>query len=220
MIKERKKKIELLSEFTQICKKEKIWYSMDEESLLGVVCRGGFVPWMRKIQVMMTVKSYMKLKKLFLNRVTDSSIDKRLKNNLKGYFIDNKKDIINPQAFIEIRILVPTSHKKIKKFRKVDLLERFKHGRMNTKRAINILDDQKFEGYIALEFKRQKFDHSWIQVFSQEVKTMEFEGVKVDVIKEYKVVLTDWFGENYNNIKNPKRFYNYISPIITTKEEV
>ena len=99
------------------------------------------------------------------------------------------------------------------------ILNRIKYGRMNTKRAINLLNDNFFEGYIALEGKKQKFNQSWIQVLSKEVITKTFEGIEVEVIKEYDTILYEWFGPNYTEVKPPVKLFKYISPLVTTKEQ-
>ena len=220
MIKDRKELIKLLTEFTNICKEKNLWYSMDDNSLLGVVRHTGFVPWIEKVKVMMSIDSYAKLAKIFMDRVVDSSIDPSLKNNLKGYFVNDKNDILIPQPFIEIRILVPTIHNKIKTFRRHCLIKRIKHGRMNTKSAINALNDKLFEGYMALESKRQVLNNSWIQVLSWETVVKDFAGIKVNVIKEYDVILKEWFGEEFMIGIIPRQLYKYSSPKITIKEEV
>lgn len=220
MIKERKELIKLLNEFAQTCKNEGIWYSMDAFSLLGTARHAGFVPWVEKVQVMMNAESYTKLKRIFFNRVVDSVTDKKLKNNLKGYFVLDAQDISTPQPFIEIRIVVPTSHKNIKKLRRPCLATRIKYGRTNTKRAINVLSDVKYEGYLTLESRHQKLDHSWIQVLSEKLEVREFAGVEVSVIKEYKTVLANWYGKDYMKAVVPKKLTTFVSPMLITKEGI
>lgn len=215
----RKEFVEQLQEFIEIANKNNIWWGMDDQSLLGTIRHGGFVPWVEKIQVMMTEDSYKRLRRVAHGRVIDSSDTKEIKN-LCGYFIKDIKDFKSEQAFVEIRILSPTTAAKIKKFKSPAYKAKslLKNQSINTRTALNMLHDVRFEGFLPLESRKQSVNGSWIQAMSFETVEKQFLGIKVNVIKEYKRVLEAWFGENYMDAQLPKAIFNYVSPVETIKE--
>ena len=106
--------IKLAKEFASICKKQNIWYTVDTGSMLGAVRNKGMIPWDDDFDVMMTVESFSKLKKLYPERVIDTDTD--------GYplllpkFMVNKEDYLNSAVFVDIFLLIPSNEEGIKKF--------------------------------------------------------------------------------------------------------
>lgn len=205
--------------FIELARKKDIWFAMDNNSMLGVVRHSGFVPWEEKIQIMMTIESYNKLKRIAPKQIATSSTDKRI-HNLKAYFVENNKIINKDQAFIEIRILVPTTLKKIKLFksllkRTIDLMKR---KQKNNKKFINDLYAKRFEGFLPLESTSQNIAKSWIQTLTFKTVNKKFNELDVPIPVEYKEILSRWFGNEYMKTSIPKKYKEYHSPIKTTKE--
>lgn len=217
----RKEFVQQLQEFIEIAEKNGVWYSMDDQSLLGVIRHGGFVPWEEKIQVMMTEASYERFKRVAKSRVIDSSDNSEIKS-LCGYFVADNKDIKTEQGFVEIRVLSPTTTDKIKKFRSpaYKMKNMLKTRKINTKTALNDLHDVRFEGYLPLESTKQNIKSSWIQSMSFDVVEKNFMGTKVKVMKEYKRTLEAWFGKDFMNAEVPKHVNEYRSPVATIKEGI
>ena len=221
MIENRKKTIELFEEFLNVVKENDIWYALTGNTLLGAIRHGGFVPWEEKITVMMTEASYEKLKVKTKDRVADSSNNSDIKT-LAGYFVKDSSNVVAPQPFIEIKVLVPTSVKKIKKLMSplYPLKNSFKSRKTNIKNAINDLKEKRFEGYLALEKRGQDINKNWVQSISFETVTKSFISLKVSVPKEYARYLATWYGEDYMTTNIPSKINEYISPVETIKESI
>lgn len=217
----RKEFVQQLHDFIEIADKNNIWYSMDDQSLLGTIRHGGFVPWEEKVQVMMTESSYSRLKRVAKNKVIDSSDNPEIKS-LCGYFVSDNKDIKSEQGFVEIRVLSPTTTSKIRKFRShtYKIKNMLKTRKINTKTSLNDLHDARYEGYLPLESRKQDIKSSWIQALSFDLVEKNYLGIKVKVIKEYKRTLMAWFGDEFMSAKVPKNIKEYRSPIMTIKEVI
>ena len=221
MIKDDKKNIELMEEFHKLAIKNNIWYSIDSKMLYGSLVHSGFVPWHKKNQIMMTIESFNKLKREFPNRIADSSNNKNIKN-LCAYFVKDKNNVIDPQPFIEIRVLIPTTLKKIKKFKLPCniLWNKIKRRKLNLKTVINDLNDRKFQGFWLPTKVTDKIQPSWIQTISFKTKEIEFAGIKVSAIIEDKKIVDSWFEPQYEEWhKVPSKTYEYISPILINRVE-
>ncbi|NQZ65632.1 MAG: hypothetical protein HRT99_00250 [Mycoplasmatales bacterium] len=190
----------IFKEFIEFASKEDIWFSMDSYSLLGAIKYSGFVPSEEKNQIMMTVDSYNKLRRLAPSKIVSSLNDKTIKKFKSFYVKDNKSSFYN-QPFIEIRILCPTTIKRIKNFYsfKSKTKDFFKRKIRNLNKAINDLQDQKFEGYLLLESEKQDINKNWIQTLSFKTVNKKFNGLSVPVIQEYEEILSKQFGANYMN---------------------
>ena len=207
--------------FLDICKENDIWYAVDGTTLLGVVRHSGFVPWDEKIQVMMTSESFNKLKRIATSNVIDSSSAK-IKKKLSSFFVMDSSDLVSTQAFIEIRVLIPTTVKKIKKFKSFKYLlnSKISNKKINTKTSITYLKEARFEGFWLLSNRKQKIISSWIQVLSFNTTELQFIDLKVNVPIEYDSILKTWHGENYMKAKVPHKILNYLSPLKWTKENI
>lgn len=218
MTKKKQDLMEILKKFIAICSKHKIWYSLDANTLLGAIRHGGFVPWDIRLQVMMTAESFALLKKRASVNIVDSSNNDDIKK-LSAFFVKEGSDLKQEQPFIEIRILVPTTIKKMKKFRSFGywISSKITSRKINTRIAINDLVDKKYEGYLLLEKRRQNMDDSWIQALDLTTEIVKFNNINVNVLKSYNKILTTWYGENYMMSEVPDYEILYISPLVNKK---
>ena len=206
----RKTKWEFIKKFINLCEENNIWYSLDNYSLLGLKRHGGFVPWVEKFQVFMTDLSYEKLAKLFPKNVLDSSKNPKIRS-YKSFFVEDYNDWKKKQDFAEIRIAVPTSVKKVLKF-KGNLLNNLFKRNYDLKVAINKLYEEKYEGFYLLD-NDKKTNKLWISNLSFEREKGSFGSINVQFIKEWNKVLISQFGENYMEATLPEQYYIYEKPL-------
>lgn len=216
MLNNRDKILELAQQFDRLCKAKNIWYSLDKETLLGAIRHGGFVPWAIKFEVMVTAEGLAILQREFSGNIVNSSIDQSFKS-LTTAFVEDAKKWQHDQAFIEIRVVVPTTADKYVSYRsKIEAIKRvltFKKD--NIKHAIDDLFVQKNEGFILIDHSRKTdYKLSWIQVLTFKTKEVYFSGLTFPVFVEYDTYLKHAFGENY--IKNhavPHKTFIYPAPL-------
>ena len=213
----RDKIFELIKEFKQTCEENKIWFAADKTTVLGMVRHGGFIPWSDTFEVMMTPAGYRKLQRLFPTNVVDSSFNPKYKR-LKSLWVKDSSDLVSEQPFIEIGIVVPTTIKKINKYRSVShtVFNMMTLKRDNIKHAINDLFDDKNEGFYQITTRRDDMMKNWIHNLSFQTVTMKLNTIEIPVPIEYKILLKNWFGDDYMEAKMPSRYYIHPSP---TKSE-
>ncbi len=221
MLNNRDKIVELAQKFDKICKENNIWYSLDKNSLLGAVRHGGFLPWVIKFEVMVSLESILKLKSICHENIVDSSIDASFKS-LKSVFVEDAKDWKKEQPFIEIRIVVPTTANQYAIFKSpFTSIRRFIALRKeNQKQAIDDLFIAKNEGYFLLDDKRRsKLEDSWIQVLSFKTKQAQVSGIDFPIIVEYDVFLKHIFGDSYlTDHQVPNTIYDYPAPLVKVEQ--
>ena len=188
-------KREIISNFINICKANNIWYSLDNFTLLSLKQGVASIGYNSKFQVLMTVFSYEKLARLFPKQTFDSSSDPKIES-YKAFFVQ-EKNAQKEEKFIEIRILIPTTIKKVYRFRK-SLKNIFKRN-WNLKLAINKLNERKYEGFYVLD-KGKKVVELWIPNISFEMEKGNFIDLEVQYVKEWKDMLINQFGKNYMKI--------------------
>lgn len=210
--------LDLIKEFDALCKKEGIWYSLANETLLGAVRHGGFVPWIKKFTVMIDVESLLKLEKVAPHKLISSQNVKEY-NKLTYSYISAASNWRENQPFIEIVVLVPTTVEKIKKFQSFSSLIKnaLQNRKPNTKNAVvDLIDKNHFNGYLLLFKRKQNFKTTWIQAMptEKEVVMKNFVGMELPVIKNYDQILSKFYGPNYmNEITAPKKWIEYPSPL-------
>ena len=217
----RNKAYEIFSEFIKICNENKIWYSATNNTLLGTIRHGGFVPWFEKIQVMMTPQSYRKLLRLFPKRVIDSSIIDRYKGLQAAFVNDSSKwDVHTP--FIEIFIVVPTTIKKVKKFKSltINIKDKILFKKQNLRNSIDQLFDIQNEGFFLITNKKASVVKNWINNLSFETITKKFGPLDVQIIAEYESILENQYGKNYMEAIIPKIEFLFPAPGIKIKEKI
>ena len=78
--------LKILLEFDRICRKNHINYSLGYGSLLGAIRHKGFIPWDDDVDIMMTLKDYLKFEKIALSELKPD------------YYFQSR--YLNPQNFV------------------------------------------------------------------------------------------------------------------------
>lgn len=215
MIKEKQELIKWVKHFVDICDKEDIWYSVDKESLLGIKVYGGFLPWKLKFEVMMTIESYNKLKRLYRENVIDSFVDATYDSFSVG-FVQDLFHWEKEAPWISIRVIVPTTAEKANKYLSLwtRLTHRITRTRTNIKNAIDsLVVHDKPEGYFMLEKNFKNSTTRWANNIVFDLDKMDFEGIQVNVISNAVTVLIGWYGPDYKKVVQPDVIYAYTAPL-------
>ena len=193
--------LNLFKEFIHLCDENNIWYIMTGNSLLNIVKDRNFVFLNKKIEIAMTIKSYDKLKRIS-NNVVDSFDDNRI-DSFSSFYVKNKKELFLHQSFIEISVIVPTTIKKIKRYKSkfYNFKNFIKKKPRNIKTCINDLNDKNFEGFLVLKNKKQNIYKTWIQTMSFKTEIIQLHNINISIPIEYKNILSNWFGFNFMNHK-------------------
>ena len=202
-----------LQHFVDSCEQNNLWYAADSSTLLGTYRHGGFVPWNKKAEVMMTRESYAELRRLFPHNVIDSSIDSSYKSLLPS-FVSEVSTWEDEAPFVQIRIVVPTTIAKVKAFNNTskNLISRAMHKKSNIKNAINSLFDNKYEGHYWITSNDSKLKDSWHPTFSFDLTKKTFNTIQINVPVQAEELLVKWFGADYMTCKSPEVFYEFPSP--------
>ncbi len=162
----------------------------------------------------MTFLSYSRLKRLAPNHVIDSFIDKKFKT-LTSAYVENNKDWKNGGLFVQIRLVIPTTRKKVKQFNSLlhYLLEKIKSVEPNIKNAVNFLTTLKNDGYIWLDRRFKKIDYNWSPVIDFTTILLPIDNLKVAVLKNSETILQHWFGYDWENSKKITSKFHCISPL-------
>lgn len=214
MDKEKKELLEWAEHFVSICEKNNIWYSVDKETLLGAKVFNAFLPWKLKFEVMMTVESYNKLKRLYRENVIDSFVDSTF-NSFSVAFVKSIFDWDAVQPFISIRIILPTRIETANKY--IGLWNRITQKitkiRVNLNSAIDYLYNEESDMILFLE-KGFKMDRTrFTKNLVYDLEKVKFENIEVNVIANSSTILRNWYGEKYKEITEPDKVYSYPSPL-------
>ncbi len=219
--------IQQLKKFDQICKDNKIWYALSGSSLLSSTNENKMLEGLNKIEVMMTIEAYSKLKNIVPKNVIDGAMDANYPD-IYPKFIYNNKNFDITEIFLKILIIVPTTLKKVKKWRSLTNRNNFLIKKLHSryvpknfkemiikfftwpistfykqttfKSAYNKLFDKKNEGfYLIHEPKCRPYKH-WIPHLTFYVDEIKFEDIRVNIPTEWKTILEVKYGQNYRNI--------------------
>ncbi len=217
----RKDLLKWTSEFIKRCDDNKIWYVADQQTLLGTYRHGGFVPWHETSEVMMTPESYRQLQRLFPNNVVDNVMDASYKG-LQPAFVENAERWMEEKPFVRIRLIVPTTLAKIKKFRsKGGFVKDSFSGKKDTiKNAVNTLYDRSHEGFYTITSRFSEDILNWIPNMSFNRKKMKFNTIEISTLVDSEKVLEIWYGKDYMKSTVPNVYFDFLGPNKTVKKRL
>lgn len=209
----------LLKSFVDKCKKEKIWYSLSNNSLLNAKSNKHFAG-SNVVEIMMTTNSFKKLMKFYLSNIIDPSTKSDFYFTSPFYI---EKGI---NAAIKINILIEANVKKAEKFYSYKNLLRQQIGFYKTKTSSNQLRkvffkfmgyffspltwqeissniyDDKYEGFFLVDNFSFNINKNWIHALNKKRETIKWLDIDVDIIKESEVFLIKKYGFEWKT--NPK----------------
>ena len=245
MLKDKKDVIKLAKEFVNLCKQNNIWYVVDNGSLLGAIREKGMISWDDDFDVMMTQKSYLKLKKLFPNRVIDND-DKKYPLTIPKFMIDKTK-FLESAVFVDIFIVIPTTIKKVKKYRTFKNKVKFsiqvihsdwKPFNLSSKifkiisfpfkswfkkitliESVDILQvkSKNIEGYFTIDNPIDPFKINWQESLSFKTEKINFQDFEVNIPIEYHKILINKYGKDYMTPNKHARSIEHINAISIVK---
>ena len=234
------KKIEILEEFIIICNENKVWYSLDEDSLLLAYAKNDFSEYLDNFTVILTYESYELLKQKYPQKFLDNSKHSQY-FSLQIKFMNNIQNIYESQPFLDINLLLPTKINKLNKFitfrnklksikcdylsynetniKKISnkiywwkLLGLYKT--LSYKTMINAIHDESFDGYVVTnKIVTRNWINKWIPNVSFKIKEIDFFGLKVKALFEYEPYLRNIYGKDFENYIIPEPKYRHLNPI-------
>lgn len=245
MWKDRPEVLKLAKEFTEICKKNDIWYVADNGTLLGAIRHKGIIPWDDDFDVMMTFHSFKKMKLLYPNRIIDT--DENGYPLLIPKFMLSKGQYLHSAVFVDIFIVIPTNDKGIKRFTSFRNKTRFAmqctHSkwhkfnlgskilfviswpfkwlpkRMTYHEAVDILSvpPDEVSHFYTIDNPIDPIRINKQNKLSMKRKLVTFEDFKVYVPIEYKEILINKYSDDYMTPKKIARSIEHINAISIKK---
>lgn len=245
MWKDRENVIALGEEFINICKKNDFWYTADAGTMLGAIRNNGIIPWDDDFDVMMTYDSYLKLKKMFPNRVIDTDTN--------GYplilpkFMNDKTKFLESAVFVDIFIVIPSNLESVKKYRSFRNKTRFAmqtvHSEWNSfnlgSKILKVISwpfksipqkitlqevvmtltvpPNQVEVYFTIDNPIDPLKINWQKDISFKRKEVKFENFKIQVPIEYNDILIQKYGTNYMIPDKHQRSIEHINAISIVK---
>ena len=208
--------VALFRKFIETMDANDIWYSLHTKCIAGSLINNALLDWSKRIDVFIDLNSYNKMKKLFPNNVIDSSIDPDYDSLTAAWIFDNKQ-WQDDQPFIRIYVMVPTTIKKIKKYRSSTrrLAMKVKGEKNTLDHAIDeLLQTKGFEGYYIIKTRKEDNGDNWIPNLSFKRVEAPLLGLVPKVFKEYDTILKQWYGQDYVKVisKQPKIIKEYKGP--------
>ncbi|WP_128008690.1 hypothetical protein [Mycoplasma sp. ATU-Cv-508] len=206
--------IDLIKHFANLCQKNQVWYVLDGASLLSAHRHGGFSLLSSHLEVLMSVESYRQLAKIAPQQVVDSFIDPRYKQ-LGASYVWDRKNWLKQSQHIKIRILVPSTTEKVKRFRSWKnfwLRKRFSYAD-NLWSAIEELHDHQPSGFYLLGQRGESVKRSWIVHFDPQTVEVSFHQMKLPCARNYPYLLERFFGSDWQTNQKFKNGYHYLTPL-------
>ena len=237
--------LELLIDFHNICSNSNIQYSVFSGTMLGAVREKGFIPWDDDIDVMMNMDNYNRLQsvlcfqeKYYLD-TEDAWVPRfRCKDIENGPFIDvfilagapqGLLRIINIFKLMSLQGMLKkyTTHKKVSLLYKVLLFVTRIMGKVFPRKRLiakywDIGYGKSYNseyyympnvGFGGLKYllNRKKIDEGY--------SVIDFEGIKVNIYKEYDYILRVLYGESYMTPVNEENRIQYHSDQIDISDK-
>lgn len=205
-----------IEEFVNFCKKNDIWYSVDEKTLLYLLSNNKELSNENYFMVMMTWHSYSRLKRLKPLNVIDTINNNRKQKTLYRFYVNEKSYETTSQnsskLIIKIRIVVPTTIERVKKFNNFFyyIIGKIFGYQINLNNAVNFLYQKQNNGFLWLDQRFKKIETNWSPTIDFTTIEIPFAYFKVAIVQNSLELLKMWFESQVINYNFPttKQFTN------------
>ncbi|WP_369085745.1 hypothetical protein AB5V95_02205 [Metamycoplasma spumans] len=245
MNKVKEEKYKILKKFSDICKQNNLWWSLDSHSLLALFSENNLLEELDHFDVMMDIFSYSKLKNIVPELILDSTLHSDY-YSLQNKFLENPNNFYEEQSFININLIIPTKLKKVKQYikfsnryksfvnyyatlsssnvgklnNKINLSKLLKkHTKLITyKDIVNSLFDDAHEGFIITEpIIKKSSTNKWISNVSYKISDDKIQDIDIKYINEYDQYLINIYGEKYKKISSIFNNLMFVNPVDIVK---
>lgn len=129
MLNNKNELISFFKEFVDLLEKENLWYVVEAGTLLGTIREGKMIDWDDDIDILVSIETYKYLRKKYPKNFLDMKT--------KGYpfiigkWVPNVDNFLDSPIAIDLFPLIPTTTKRIKKYKKFSNVFRFANQMMN-----------------------------------------------------------------------------------------
>ena len=197
MLSQKKELISFFKEFTELLEKEKLWYVAEAGTLLGAIREGKMIEWDDDIDVLISIETYYYLKNKYPKNFLDM--------NTKGYpfiiakWVPDINNFLNSSIAIDLFPIIPTTQKRVNKYKKFKNIFRFANQIMN-----------KGSKYVGFNWKL-KLLKIVLWPIQWTTKKIYFEEV-VEILEEKNnpefTLMVDNPNSKINNQKSPLTIWN------------
>ena len=197
MLSQKKELISFFKEFTELLEKENLWYVAEAGTLLGAIREGGMIEWDDDIDVLISIETYRYLKNKYPKNFLDM--------DTKGYpfiiakWVPDINNFLNSSIAIDLFPIIPTTQKRVNKYKKFKNVFRFANQMMN-----------KGSKYVGFNWKL-KLLKIVLWPIQWTTKKIDFEEV-VEILEEKNnpefTLMVDNPNSKINNQKSPLTIWN------------
>ncbi|QBF34670.1 lipopolysaccharide cholinephosphotransferase [Mycoplasmopsis phocirhinis] len=217
------KTYQLLLEFTQICEKNNLKYSLFFGSMLGAIRHKGFIPWDDDLDIVVPIQTF----DFFIKNHNKQFLHNDNSNNFllfAKYTNDSEND---PDAtFIDVFVVVKTDNHKLKKYSSITNKVRYLHNythrnlfkrqwgmklvkfffawtwlfkKITFKQMYSLLNNPHGDLYHVLSwpFKSQIKTGTYQNINFDNLIEVDFENTKVKVFANYEDILISTYGKKW-----------------------
>ena len=224
----------ILKSFDQKCRKNKIWYSLSNLTLLSAKTNKTYgCP--KIVEVMMDSKSYNKFFKLYNENILDSRTRSEFYFSNPFYFENNF------EYLIKINLIIKGSIEKTEKFysiknwqrQEIGFFKTAKNKKLNWKHKIqkiyfkflnlfwspllhteieSKIYDEKYNGFFIVNSFSKDINKNWIPTLTMELEEITWNEEKLLIIKESDLILNKQYGFDWQTIpEDTKKEEKYIN---------
>lgn len=233
---DKKKYINIFGKFVSICDKNKLWYSLANETLLSAKTNVDYFHNNGILEIFMTNKDFSFLKLNYEKNIIDFT------NSDKFYLITPFFYIENNDKFIKIIIITPTTIKKVKNFSNVKNKIKYSYSNFLTfgsngkiinsisclifkffsylfypidhKQSYDKLYAEDYEGFFAINSLNEAPIKNWFPNITFKRKNILFLSTKTHILFEYNIILESRYGSTWVDGADIKHSnYEYIKII-------
>lgn len=226
--------ITILKSFDQKCRKNKIWYSLSNLTLLSAKTNKTYGS-SKIVEVMMDSESYNKFSNLYNKNILDSTTRSDFYFSNPFYFENDFN------CLIKINLIIKGNIKKTEKFYSIKNWQRqgigffktIKNKKLNWKHIIqkayfkflnlfwspllhteidSKIYDEKYNGFFVINSFSKDINKNWIPTLTMKLDEIEWHGINFLIVEENELILSKQYGLDWKTIpQNTQKEEKYIN---------